>query len=399
MNIEIKRLNHTGEGIGEIDKKIIFIPKTIPGDIVEIVKLQDHGKYYTGTVKNYQQKSQTHIPIPCPYYQVCGGCQIMGMSYKHQLKYKQDKIKDILKKYAGLEIIPNIIPSPSQEYYRNKITLHVKEGKLGLYKTNTNDLIPVKKCLLVKENINNIIPILQHEINLSKVEQIMIKEYQSQLMIQFLGNPNPDQIKDILKNKVNSIYINNKLIFGKPKLEEKLGKYIYQVSPQSFFQVNHDQTINLYNKVKEYLGNHNQHVLDLYCGAASIGIYVSDCCKKITGIEKNPSSIKDAKENILKNNLTNIEVIEGDVGHILQAKNVYDVIILDPPRSGLDKKTKSTLLKIKSPKIIYVSCDPITLSRDLKELSTLYEIKEVTALDMFPNTYHVECITLLTLKK
>ena len=217
-------------------------------------------------------------------------------------------------------------------------------------------------------------------------------------MIVFLGKIDANQVKKVLTNKVDSIYINKELITGLPKLTEQLGDYEYYISPQAFFQVNQKQTINLYNKVKEYLKTNNNNVLDLYCGSASIGIYVSNNCKKIIGIEQNPSSIEDANQNIIKNKLNNIEVIKGDVGRLLNANNTYDAIILDPPRSGLDKRTKETLLKIKSPKLIYVSCNPITLARDIKELSTLYEVNEVTAFDMFPHTYHVECVVLLKLK-
>lgn len=398
MNIEIKRLNHTGDGIGEIDSKVIFVPKTIPGDIVTVDRIKDHGNYFIGMKKEFLEKNPNRIKISCPYYESCGGCQLMGMSYLEQLKYKESKVKDILKKYAGIEWEPEIIPSPLQENYRNKITLQVKNNQIGLFQTNTNDLVPIERCLLVKEKINDLLPILQKELNLSQVKQILIKEHQEQLMIMILGNPDIQQVKQVLKNKVSSIYVNDKHIIGKTKLEEKLGRYYYYISPKSFFQVNYDQTINLYNKIKEYLGKNNKNVLDLYCGAASIGIYVSDNCKKIKGIEQNVSSTDDAKENIIKNKLENIEVLLGDVGHLLEAKNTYDAIILDPPRTGLDKKTKVTLLKIKSPKLIYVSCNPITLARDIKELSHLYEIKDLTLFDMFPNTYHVECVVLLSLK-
>ena len=166
----------------------------------------------------------------------------------------------------------------------------------------------------------------------------------------------------------------------------------------TFFQVNYNQAELLYDKIKEYLGSNNNKVLDLYCGTGSIGIYVSEGCKEVIGIEINKSSVRDANTNIELNDINNVRVIEGDVGRVLEFNTKYDAIIVDPPRSGLDKRTKNTLLEIRSNKIIYVSCDPITLARDLKVLSEYYEVKDMILVDMFPNTYHVESVVLLKLK-
>ena len=206
------------------------------------------------------------------------------------------------------------------------------------------------------------------------------------------------RILKYLSSQVDSIYINDRLIYGLPKIEESLGKYRFEISPKSFFQVNHDQTINLYNQVKKYLGSSNRNVLDLYCGTGTIGIYVSDCCEEITGIELNPSSVADGKENIKKNHLKNFQIRQGDVGKVLQTGEQYDAIIVDPPRSGLDKRTKSTLLQIESPKIIYISCNPITLARDIKELYSKYQLEDITLFDLFPNTYHVETVCIMERK-
>lgn len=227
----------------------------------------------------------------------------------------------------------------------------------------------------------------------------MIREYNGRLMIQFIGNIDKDGVINCLSSFVDIIYINELLVYGKNSLEVMLDKYKYKVSPYSFFQVNYEQATKLYDKVKEYLGNDNNSVLDLYCGTGSIGIYVSSCCKRILGIEINESSVRDANVNIGLNDLDNVSVIKGSVGKVLKSGEEYDAIIVDPPRSGLDKNTRNTLLEIGSKRIIYVSCDPITLARDLKELSVIYDIKDMVLVDMFPNTYHVESVVLLELKK
>lgn len=397
MNIEIIRLNHTGEGIGKLNHKIIFVPKTIPQDKIKVKNIKEKKHYYTAEVDIYEERGPLFKEAICPYYKVCGGCQLMELSYQEQLKYKKDKVIDIFKKYTKIEINPKIIPSPRELNYRNKITLQVEKGKIGLYQTKSKKLVPIEKCYLVKEKINEIIPLL-NKLDKKEVNQIIIKEFQEKIMIQVKGKINTKDLISTLKEKVSSIYLNNEHIYGEKKLEEVLENKKYHISPNSFFQVNKEQTINLYKQVEKYLGKNNQNILDLYCGMASIGIFVSTSSKQITGIELNPSSIQDAKENIKINHLSNIKVKEGDVGSLLEVKNTYDAIIVDPPRSGLDKKTKDGILKIKSKKIIYVSCDPITLARDIDDLKEFYRLEEIKLFDLFPSTYHVESIALLILK-
>ena len=398
MNLEIVSLNHTGEGIGRIDNKVIFIPKTIPGDIITVKDIKEYKNYSKGTLDKIITPSKDRITPKCPFYDKCGGCDLQQLTYPKQLDYKKEKVKNILSKYANINIDLNILLSPKEFGYRNKITIQVNNGHLGLYQHNSNNLIEIDECLLVSSNINNLIKIIKNKLDLSKITNIMIREYNNDLMIQFIGSIDKELVIKELSNYVKIIYINDALIYGDNNLEVKLGNYKYKVSPYSFFQVNYETATILYNKVIEYLGTNNNKVLDLYCGTASIGIYISKYCKEILGIEINSSSVRDAKENIKLNNLNNIKVIEGDVGKLLQSKEKYDAIIVDPPRSGLDKRTKETLLKIKSNKLIYVSCDPITLARDLNILKEIYEIKDITLVDMFPNTYHVESIVLMNIK-
>ena len=401
MEVEIVRLNHTGDGVGKINGKIVFVKKTLPGDIVTVKNIVDKKKYLLADKDKYLARSPLSIEAKCPFYEECGGCQIMTLPYQEQLNYKKNKVIDIFKKYTSIEINPEIIGSPKIFNYRNKITLQVEKGKIGFYHVKTNQLIPIKNCPLAKERTNEIINLLS-EISesklLTKVKQIIIKEFQEKIMIQIKGKVEEKDLISILKDKVSSIYINDKLVYGKEKLEETLKSYHYSISPNSFFQVNKEQTIHLYNQVRKHLESDTKNILDLYCGMASIGIFVSDIAKNITGIELNPSSVKDAKENILSNHLTNIKVREGDVGKLLDEKNTYDAIIVDPPRSGLDKKTKSGLLKMKSKKIIYVSCNPITLARDIDDLKEEYELKDIMLFDLFPNTYHCESVTALERK-
>lgn len=396
MEVKIFDLNDNAEGVGKIDNKIVFIENALPGDIVKINNLIDHNNYYEAKLSKIIESSPNRITPKCPYHDLCGGCQLMNLTYNEQLHYKKTKVIKIFKRYCNIEILPNIISS-NQYHYRNKITFQVVNGQLGLYKTKSNDLIEIDQCFLISTKMNTLIPILK-EINLKDVNQIMLREAKDKIMIQFLGSINKDEVLEKLTNKVDSIYENNNLIYGQKKLTTCLEKFNYHISPASFFQVNTNQTINLYNKIREHLKENNHNVLDLYCGTASIGIYISKICNNVEGIEINASSVKDAHDNIALNNLTNISVKEGSVAKFLTSKKYYDTIIVDPPRSGLDKITKKTLLEIKAKKLIYVSCNPITLARDINILKELYTIEAITLFDMFPNTYHVESVVSLKLK-
>lgn len=397
--VDIESFNHTGEGIGRIDGKIVFVPKAIPGDVVKIRELKDFKTYYRGIIDSFVVKSSDRINNSCPYCDVCGGCQLMEISYLKQLEYKKEKASNVLKKYGDIDVDLDIILSDKIYGYRNKITLQVVNGDIGLYKYNSNELILIDECLLVSDKVNKLIKIIKERLDLSALNNIVIREYKDDLMVQFIGTVSKQSIVYELADVVKIIYINDLLVYGDKNLEVKLGNYKYKVSPYSFFQVNYNQAERLYDKVKEYLGKGNNKVLDLYCGTGSIGIYVSDCCREVIGIEINDSSVRDAWENIKLNEINNVSIIKGDVGQILKSDDKYDAIIVDPPRSGLDKKTKKILLELESEKLIYVSCDPITLARDLKVLNTKYELEDMILVDMFPNTYHVESVVKLCLKK
>ena len=395
MRVLIDRLNDTGEGIGKINNEIVFVEKTVPGDVVEVENIIKHKNYLEASPAKIIKNSSKRIPAPCPYYEKCGGCQIMNLNYPEQLAYKKEKVINIFKKYGDITVDPNIV-FDKEWHYRNKITLQAENNKIGLFKSKSNEIVEIDECLLISNSMNELIKFIKENIKLAGINQIMLREANNQHMVVFKGNiDNTEALK--LKNKVDSIYINNNHIYGTKEITTTLEKYTFKISKDSFFQVNHNQTIKLYNKVKEYL-NKKKKILDLYCGTGSIGIYVSDNCQSILGIEINKQAIKDANINKKINNIENISFKCGDVANIITSKDKYDTIIVDPPRSGLSKKTRKILLEISPNYIIYVSCNPITLVRDIKELSSKYELKDITLFDLFPNTYHVETICLMERK-
>lgn len=398
--IEITSLDHNGSGIGRLNEKIVFVRNALPEEIVDIKIINEKRKFIEANVSKYIKKSSKRIDSPCPYFDICGGCDILHLSYNDQLIFKQEKIENIVNKYIGNSIKVNkIIGSSTNFGYRNKTTFQVKE-KLGLYKNKSYDIVPIDKCLISDNLINKAIKYL-NKLELSKITKIICRVGYDGLMIIIETNDeniNIDCIKDISSSiylKINNEY---KLVYGNEYIYENINGYKYLVSPDSFFQINLDTCTKLYNKIKEYVGT-NKDVLDLYCGTGSIGIFVSKN-NNVLGIEINKYATCDALKNKEINNITNIDFVCGDSGKMIDNLDFNpDVIIVDPPRSGLDKRTIENIIKIKSKELIYVSCDPMTLVRDLKLLNKYYDIKEITPFDMFPNTKHVECLTLLNLKK
>ena len=395
MELEITSLNHNGEGIGRIDNKVIFIPKTIPGDVITIKNMNDYKNYKKAEVDKYIKRNNNIVKSPCKYYKECGGCQIMEIPYDEQLKYKQEKLKNIFKKYSDISIDPDI-EGCNQYNYRNKITLQVQNNKIGLFKHSTNEIVPIDKCLLVNENINDIINIIKEKIDLTNIEKITIKTNDKENMIIIYGKTNNLDITP-LKQDNNSIYINDLLIYGKENITINLNKYKFNISSESFFQVNNEMTIKLYNFIKENISK-SDTVLDLYCGVGSIGIYCSELAKQIIGIEINKQAIENANTNKLLNNIDNIKFICKNANKISYNEGMFDTVIVDPPRGGLDKKTINIINNLNSKKVIYVSCNPITLARDINILKEKKKKEKIKLFDMFPNTYHIETVCVLDRK-
>ncbi|MDD3187568.1 MAG: 23S rRNA (uracil(1939)-C(5))-methyltransferase RlmD [Bacilli bacterium] len=401
-DINITSLDHFGRGVGKIDDKIIFVENALPGEIVDINVTKEKKNYIEAEVSNYKTLSKDREEAKCPYYKECGGCNIMHMPYSKQLEFKENKIKEIINKFLNFPISINPIINSEEYYYRNKITLQIK-NKIGLYKKKSYDLVNIDNCIITDNRVKEVINRL-NDLDLSNIEQIVIRfsDNETMIVISSLKEINFKNFISQLKDVCTSIIVKHKnnytTIYGNDYIILKLNNYNFKVSAESFFQVNTNQAIKMYDLIKKYAKG-SKNVLDLYCGTGSIGIYASDVVENITGIEINKYAIEDAIENAKFNNINNIKFICGDVKNNLKEFKNIDVIIVDPPRSGLDKEAIDNILKLSPNKIVYVSCDPITLSRDLKILSEFYNIEEITPIDMFPNTYHVESVTILNRKR
>ena len=388
MKIKIIDMDHSGNGIGKIDNKICFIPKTITNDICEINIYKENRNYNIGRLNKIVEKSNDRTNSICPYYNNCGGCNISNLTYKKQLEFKLTKVKNIFKKYLNMDINPEIIASKKEYGYRNKITYH-KDNELGLISLD-NTVIDIDKCLLVSDKVNELYKIIKCE-DLSKVKTITIKECDNGLILDVLGDINIDNLKD----KCLSIYINDKCIYKKEDGYILINNIKYNVSNKSFFQINTSNISSLYDEIIR-VGKFKKtdNVIDLYCGVGSISLYISKYVDSVLGIEIVMDAIKDAKENAKINNINNAKFICGDVTKLIDDNINCDVIIVDPPRIGLSKHVSSVINNSNIDKLIYVSCDPMTLVRDIKRLNN-YIIKDISLVDMFPQTHHCESITVL----
>lgn len=401
----IDRLNHQGKGITNISEKVVFVDNALPGEKVNVKIDKVNKKFLEASVLNYILKSDNRVKPKCPYYDVCGGCDIMHMSYDYQHDFKFNKVKDIIKKFVKEDIVINDILYKEQFNYRNKTTFHV-DKKIGFYKNKTYELVSIDNCLISSNEINSVLSILSN-MDLSNIKSIVIRSsynnHSIMVILDIIDKINENMFINKLKNKVNSIYVkekNYKLIYGDRYIVDKIGNLKFVISPDSFFQVNTNMANVLYNKVKEYASvDKTKTVLDLYCGTGTIGLFLADSCKELIGVELNKSAINDANINKELNGFNNVKFICGDSGKVLKKLNIKpDIVIVDPPRSGLDKLAINEVINLHSKKIVYVSCDPVTLARDLNILKEFYDIKEISLVDMFPNTNHVEVICYMSKK-
>ena len=405
---------HFGRGIAKYNDVPIFVHGALPKEFVSVKITSVNKKYCTGIATKIITPSKHRVDAPCKYYNECGGCQIMHQEYSENLVFKRRIVMDALYKFGGFDIknikLNNIVASPTIFNYRNKITLHVYNNMIGYYKKGSRELVDIDKCLIVDNVINDVIDIIRN--HLKNIKEVIIRygKYTDQLMIIFkviddLSIELFDELGKHIKS-LTSVYVIKdgikKNVCGEELICEKLLGKTFQILPDSFFQVNTLQAENMFSKVKTYINKDDENILDLYCGSGVISILISGGNRKIIGVDIVEESIINAKENAKINKCKNLCFIKDDVVNvlpiILKTKKHIDVLIVDPPRNGIDKKSIEFILEIKPKKIIYISCNPITLARDLKILNNIYNLEEVTPYDMFPMTYHVECVSVLSRK-
>lgn len=434
-----------GEGIAKIDGLTVFVPGSIKGEKCEILIVKVLASHAYGKIVNIIKKSENRKESDCATYKRCGGCSLRHMTYEHTLKLKRQVVQNLVNK--GLKEKVEVLETIGMENpynYRNKAQYPVGlnsdgQPEVGVFAQRTHTIIPIQTCLIQTEISQKIaktiidfvkeknIQVYNEENQKGLLRHIVIKvgKYTNQVMCILVVNDSKfdqeqelvkllcekyPEIKTIVKNINNK---NTNVILGKENInlygngyiEDKLGEYTFKISPMSFYQVNPVQAEILYTTaINQANLDKNDILFDLYCGIGTIGIFASKYVNKVYGIEIVPQAIEDAKENAKINDVKNIEFICGDVEVafdelINKEKIVPSAIIVDPPRKGLDNKTVENIAKIKPAKLVYISCNPATMVRDLTKLENIYNIKAIQPVDMFPWTNGVESITILEIEQ
>ena len=396
--MKIEKLDNYGRGICYVDNKITFVDNALPDEEVEINITKQNKKYNEAIVTKYIKESNNRIKPLCPYYEKCGGCNLLNTSYEETIKFKKEKLESIVSKYAGIESNIEIIKSDNNLSYRNKITLKIINKQYGYYISNSHKLINIDNCLLAEQPIKDFIKDIKH-LNIKNGELIIRSNYNNELLIVINTKDKINIDIDYLKNnhKIVGIIINDKLVNGDNKYIDIINDKMFQISYDSFFQINRNICSKLFNLINDNV-NDNEIILDLYCGVGTLGLNAKKA-KKIYGIEIIPNAIINCITNAKINKQDNTYYMVGDTSKcITKINDNIDTIIVDPPRAGLDNITRETIIKLKPNKIIYVSCDPMTFARDIKILKEHYNIIDIKGLDMFPYTHHIETFCVLVRK-
>lgn len=397
MQVLVDKFDDFGQGITFVDDVITFVPNTIPGDIVDIKIVKKKKKYNVGKVINYIKLSKVRIDYKCPYFNKCGGCVLQSISYDATINFKLNKVINLFNKY-NLDIKPEIVKNPSDYNYRNKIKLMVIDGKIGYFETNSHTLVEINECIIASKAINKVIPLLK-KFNIINGNIVIRCNLNDEILIIIESNDKLNIDIDVLKENIKlvGIVVNNKTIYGDNFLIECINDIYYKISYDSFFQINPYVASKLFNIVKENIDK-TDIVLDLYCGVGTLSLNTALNANEVIGVEIVPNAVLNAIYNAKINKINNTKFILNDAQDAVGKINKkFDKIIIDPPRSGLTKKTIDTILTIMPKKIIYVSCDPNTLIRDILLLKDKYSIEKSYILDMFSYSYHVECICILNL--
>jgi len=403
IEVKIERLVHLGMGIGRINGKRIFIPFSSPGDRL-LVKVRDIKRdYIKGDIINILEPSQYRREPVCSLFSICGGCHLQHIDYEYQIKFKEEIFLNLLRKIGKLKDIEirETIPSKKPFFYRNRVQLKAKNDNnsiIGFYKLGSRDIVEVNKCFIVDPSINSLIGRLKSfliNINLPLKGLDIITDGTNLLVslkmdkyIKDVNNLFNNSFKEIKGIKIGSR--SKKRYLGEYYLYYNINNINMKISGDTFAQVNPYQNLELIKLVSKIAGlSGGEKVLDLYAGIGNLTIPLAINSKYIKAVERNKKAVEYGKINAKLNNIKNLEFIHGDVRYVLDniKKEFFDLIIIDPPRGGC----KDIIHKLNSDRIIYISCDPATLARDLNIfLSLSYIVKEIYFIDMFPNTYHIE---------
>jgi 23S rRNA (uracil1939-C5)-methyltransferase len=447
VELEISDLAYGGKSVAKLDGLVVLCRGGIPGDIVKAEIVKKKSNFAEARILEILKESDLRTKPICSHFGLCGGCSWQDLKYEEQLKFKTKQVKESLKHIGGFSDFPiqETLGSDEIFYYRNKMEYAFAPDPeqrlvLGLHpKERFDQVFDLKECFLQSEKANLIVDFVRNFAKEKKLIPYDLRERSGFLrflairegkntdmtMVNLVTNKGEFPFKDefsskllsnfpFVKSIVRNIYSKlaniavgeeEELLAGERTITEKLGKFKFEISSNSFFQTNTKQAEKLYEVVLNMADlQGNESVLDLYCGTGTISIFLSQKAKRVTGVELVEESVKNAQRNAELNGVTNCEFICGEVKKVLAKfendKEIPDLVLVDPPRAGLHRHVVKSLLNMRPPQIIYVSCNPSTLARDLKILcEEFYKLEKVQPIDMFPHTYHIETVVKLNAVK
>ena len=441
--INISSLGHSGEGVGRYKDFTIFVPCALPDETVEVYIEQVKKTYAKGKLTKIITASPNRVEPKCPIYLECGGCQLQHLDYQGQLQVKTQQVKDAIQRIGKQDtIIYDTIGAEDPWFYRNKMQFPVGKKNddviIGCYAQGTHRIIDTPNCLIQKQENNKIvqavkkvlaelkIPPYDEKIGKGVIRHVIgrVGVASGEVMVVLVINGTHLHKKEHLvtalrleipklvsiAQNINTANTNvimgprTEVLWGRETITDKIGEFEFNISAKSFFQVNTKQAEVLYNKALEYADlQGNETVIDAYCGTGTISLFLAQKAKKVYGIEMIKPAVINAKENAKNNNIKNVEFIIGDTVEVMpklyQEGVKPDVIVVDPPRAGCEKSVLETFAKMQPSKIVYVSCNPASLARDIAILAEHnYQALKIQPVDMFSQTSHVETVTLLQRK-
>lgn len=408
-----------GQGIAKANDLVIFVKGMIVDEQADVKIIAEKKNYAFGIIDKLIVESPYRIKSDCPISYKCGGCDYRYIDYNYQLILKKKVLDNTLKGY----IVNDIIPDDNPYYYRNKVQIPVKDHQMGFYRKFSNDVVVFDDCKIESRIANDIISDLKILLVDRKIDKyfrhILIKHAQGtdEVMVGFIVNKFDLDLNDIVTYLVNkysnikSIILNlndkntnvilgdkEKVLYGNDYINDIYDGIKVKLSLKSFYQVNYNQMLKLYSKIKEFSNvSKSDNVLDLYCGIGTISLYLARFAKKVTGVEIVEPAVLNARDNAIENGLNNTEFILADAGKNMDEYiKGKDIVVVDPPRKGITNELINSLVNNKVNRIVYVSCNPATLARDLDLLKDYYNINEIQPIDMFPWTTHVETVVLMS---
>ena len=420
-----------GEGIGYDHGVPVFIPGALMHETVDVKITQEKEKYKTAKLIRVIRKSKDRVEPECRYCDSCRACTLMHLKYERQLNYKKQTLKQALKKYADIDMPVSIIKNDNIYHYRNKFKLPfgMEKGKIvtGMYESERGRFVPIEDCIIHEEVLEKVRKQILEIMNKYKLKaynertregyrSLIMRTFNNKIALVFVVGDNTDlepMLSDLTRiEEVSSIYysvntnkkyinaLENDLVhvFGKNCLNARINGLKLVFTPKSFFQLNTRQAEVLYDEAVSLIDENDEEVLEAYCGVGVMSLMAARKAKHVTGVEIVPDAIDNAKKNARYNKIDNVDFVVGDSGSVMEEiskEKQLDCLIVDPPRTGLDEKMINSILNSNAKKLIYVSCNPSTLAKNLNVLKEYYNIESIRAIDVFSNTEHVETIVYL----